>query len=159
MKNPDRRLSPRYGRSNQPMYHDIIAADSRPTPAVFREYSEVDIDVPDAPRARYVDKKFFDLEIERRWPRVWQLACREEQIAEVGDCLAYESPGASLLLVRNRENEIKAFYNTCRHRGIKLCAADTSVRDLRCPYHDFTWNLDGTLAKVPSRWDFPQIKD
>jgi nitrite reductase/ring-hydroxylating ferredoxin subunit len=159
VKSIDCKSSPEYRRSYQPMYQEIIAADTRPTPAIFREYSEVDIDMPRVPRARYVDKKFFDLEIERLWPRVWQLACREEQIPEIGDCLTYESPGASLLLVRGQENEIKAFYNTCRHRGMKLCAADTSVRELRCPYHGFTWNLDGTLAKVPSRWDFPQIRD
>jgi phenylpropionate dioxygenase-like ring-hydroxylating dioxygenase large terminal subunit len=141
------------------MYQEVIAADTRPSPSVFREYSELDIDFPAVPRARYTDKAFFQLEIERMWPRVWQIACREEQIPEAGDCLVYESPGASLLLVRGRQNEIKAFYNTCLHRGMKLCAADTSVQQLRCPYHGFTWNLDGTLAKVPARWDFPQIKD
>jgi phenylpropionate dioxygenase-like ring-hydroxylating dioxygenase large terminal subunit len=150
--------SPSHRRSNLPMYQDIIDADARPAPAVFREYSEIDVDVPTVPRARYTDKAFFDLELERMWPRVWQLACREEQIPETGDCLLYESPGASLLLVRSSDSEIKGYYNTCRHRGMKLCAADTSVRLIRCPYHGFTWNLDGTLAKIPSAWDFPHIK-
>jgi nitrite reductase/ring-hydroxylating ferredoxin subunit len=149
--------SPSHRQSDLPMYQEIIGADARPAPAVFREYSEVNIDVPRVPRARYTDKAFFDLEIERMWPRVWQLACREEEIPEVGDCLLYESPGASLLLVRSSESEIKGYYNTCRHRGMKLCAADTSLRQIRCPYHGFTWNLDGTLARIPSAWDFPQI--
>lgn len=149
--------SPSHRRSGLPMYQEIISADARPAPAVFREYSEVNIDVPTVPRARYFDKAFFHLEIERMWPRVWQLACREEEIVEVGDCLLYESPGASLLLVRSSESEIKCYYNTCRHRGMKLCAADTSLSQIRCPYHGFTWNLDGTLAKIPSPWDFPQI--
>ncbi len=141
------------------MYQEIIAGDVRPAPAVFREYSEVDVDFPAVPRARYTEKAFFDAEIARMWPRVWQLACREEQIPEVGDCLLYESPGASILVVRSAPAEIRAFYNTCRHRGMKLCAADTSVRQIRCPYHGFTWNLDGSLAWAPARWDFPQVKD
>jgi phenylpropionate dioxygenase-like ring-hydroxylating dioxygenase large terminal subunit len=152
------KFAPAHRRSGVPMYQEIISADPRPAPPVLREYSEVDIDMPTLPRSRYVDKHFFDLEVERMWSRVWQLACREEQIPDVGDCLVYESPGASILLVRNRKDEIKAFYNSCRHRGMKLCAADTSVKHLRCPYHGFTWNLDGELVKVPSRWDFPQLE-
>lgn len=139
------------------MYQEVVSADVRAAPAVFREYSEVNIDIPTVPRARYVDKAFFDLEIARMWPRVWQLACREEEIPEVGDCLPYESPGASLLLVRSGESEIKGYYNTCRHRGMKLCAAEANFSQIRCPYHGFTWNLDGTLARIPSAWDFPHI--
>jgi phenylpropionate dioxygenase-like ring-hydroxylating dioxygenase large terminal subunit len=150
--------TPSHRRSELPMYQEIIDADARPAPPVFREYSEVNINIPSVPRARYIDKAFFDLEIERMWPRVWQIACREEQLPEVGDCLLYESPGASLLIVRSSETDIKCYYNTCRHRGMKLCAADTSVRQIRCPYHGFTWNLDGGLAKIPHAWDFPQIK-
>jgi phenylpropionate dioxygenase-like ring-hydroxylating dioxygenase large terminal subunit len=140
------------------MYQDVIAADSRPSPPVFREYSELNIDIPSVPRERYVSQDFFNLEIERLWPRVWQLACREEQIPEVGDCLTYDSPGASLFLVRCSAQEIKAYYNTCPHRGMRLCASDTSVSQIRCPYHGFTWHLDGSLAYSPARWDFPQLK-
>jgi len=141
------------------MYQEIIAGDVRKAPDVFREYAETDIGIPTIPRARYVDKAFFDAEIARMWPRVWQLACREEQIPEVGDCLLYESPGASILLVRNAPNDIKAFYNTCRHRGMRLCSSNTSVSMIRCPYHGFTWNLDGRIARIPARWDFPQVQN
>jgi phenylpropionate dioxygenase-like ring-hydroxylating dioxygenase large terminal subunit len=159
MKSSQRRTAPDYRRSGLPMYQEIIAADARQAPDLFREYSETDVDVPTVPRARYIDKAFFDAEITRMWPRVWQLACREEQIPEVGDCLLYESPGASILIVRSAPDEIKAFYNTCRHRGMKLCAADTSVSKLRCPYHGFTWHLDGRIAYIPARWDFPHLQD
>lgn len=159
MTDPGSKGAPAYRRSERPMYQQVIAGDARPAPAIFREYSQLDIDIPSVPRARYTDKAFFDLELERLWPHVWQLACREEQIPEVGDCVLYESPGASLVLVRSSTDTIKAFYNTCRHRGMKLCAADTSLRQIRCPYHGFTWDLDGGLKHVPARWDFPQIKN
>jgi phenylpropionate dioxygenase-like ring-hydroxylating dioxygenase large terminal subunit len=151
--------APTYRASDQPMYQDVIAADIRPAPAVFREYSEVDVNVPRVPRSRYISKAFFDLEIERMWPRVWQLACREEQIPEAGDCVLYESPGASFIIARGDDGKIRAFYNSCLHRGMRLCAADTSVSELKCPYHGFTWNLDGSLAKIPAKWDFSHVKD
>jgi nitrite reductase/ring-hydroxylating ferredoxin subunit len=142
-----------------PTYQEIIAQDPRPGGAVFADCPETAVDFPEVPRERYLSKAFFDLEIERMWPRVWQLACREEQIPEVGDCLLYESPGASLVIVRAEPDLIKAFYNTCLHRGMRLCQSDTSVRQLRCPYHGFTWNLDGTLARVPAKWDFPHLDE
>jgi nitrite reductase/ring-hydroxylating ferredoxin subunit len=148
---------PRYGTGALPTYQEIIAADARPGSAVFRECSMVDVDFPRVPRERYTSKAFFDLEVERMWSRVWQIACREEQIPEIGDCVLYESPGASLIVTRSSETEIKAYYNTCLHRGMRLCATDTSVQQFRCPYHGFTWNLDGALVKVPAKWDFPHL--
>ena len=140
-------------------YQEIIARDLRPGGEPFTECPETAVDFPEVPRERYISKEFFDLEIERMWPRVWQIACREEQIPEVGDCLLYDSPGASLIIVRSADDTIKAFYNTCLHRGMRLCHADTNVRQLRCPYHGFTWNLDGSLARVPAKWDFPYLDE
>src|ERR1700733_8734964 len=99
--------APEYRNSDLPMYQQIVSADVRAAPGIFREYSQIDIDVPSVPRARYTDKAFFDLEVARMWSRVWQLACREEQIPEVGDCLVYESPGASLFIVRSSPTLIK----------------------------------------------------
>ena len=107
------------------MYQDIIAARRAKGARRLSRVCGNRHQHPDVPRARYVDKAFFDAEIARMWPRVWQLACREEQIPEVGDCLLYESPGASILVVRSAPDEIKAFYNTCRHRGMRLCVART----------------------------------
>ncbi len=159
MTQPTPKGVPEYRNSDLPMYQQIVSEDVRAAPGIFREYSQIDIDVPSVPRARYTDKAFFDLEVARMWSRVWQLACREEQIPEVGDCLVYESPGASLFIVRSSPTLIKAFYNTCRHRGMRLCASDTSMAQIRCPYHGFTWNLDGSLKSVPAAWDFPQIKN
>jgi phenylpropionate dioxygenase-like ring-hydroxylating dioxygenase large terminal subunit len=142
-----------------PTYQEVVAADSRPAPPIFAPGPEVDPGFDTVPRARYTDKNFFDLEMQRLWPRIWQLACREEQIPETGDCLVYESPGASILLVRSAADEIKGYYNTCLHRGMKLCAADTSVQKIRCPYHGFAWDLDGRIAHIPARADFPKVQE
>jgi len=153
------RVEPDYRDSSAPAYQQVIAGDPRPAPPLFTEYAESDVPVRRVPRAQYTDPAFAALERERMWSRVWQMACREEQIPEAGDCLLYEAPGASLIIVRTDDDTIKAYYNSCLHRGMKLCATDTSVTKLTCPFHGFSWNLDGSLAHVPSRWDFPQVEE
>ena len=152
--------APRDARiTSLPNYQEVVASDVRPAPPLAAARAGVDPGFDAVPRSRYTDKAFFDRETALLWPRVWQIACREEQIPEAGDCLVYESPGASILVVRGESGAIKAYYNTCMHRGMKLCMADTSVRQIRCPYHGFTWHLDGRIAQVPARADFPKVKD
>ena len=72
------------------------------------------------PKERYVSRDFFDLEMERLWPRVWQMACREEEVPRVGDFLEYVIGDQSILVTRSGTDTIRAFYNTCPHRGTRL---------------------------------------
>ena len=109
--------------------------------------------------ARYTSREFHELEKRLLWSRVWQMACRLEEIPEVGDTTLYEICDKSVLIVRSGPDEVRAFWNSCRHRGRQLITDPGFVQQLRCPFHGFTWNLDGSLAYVPSRWDFPQIED
>src|SRR4051812_12958361 len=69
------------------------------------------------PVKRYYDEEFFRLEQERLWPHVWQMACRLEQIPNVGDWIEYSNAGHSVIVVRTKDG-IKAFHNACRHRGV-----------------------------------------
>ena len=69
------------------------------------------------PGARYTSQEFFDLEMERLWPRVWQVACREEEIPNSGDFLEYLIGDQSILVVRADGDDIRAFFNACPHRG------------------------------------------
>ena len=153
------RIAPDYRTSPSPAYQAVIANDPKPAPALFREYAETDVDCAVVPRAHYTSPEFAKLEMEKMWPKVWQMACRAEQIPEPGDVLVYNSPGASLLIVHTETGAIKAYYNSCLHRGMQLCAENTSVNKLACPFHGFTWNLDGSLAHIPARWDFPHIEE
>jgi phenylpropionate dioxygenase-like ring-hydroxylating dioxygenase large terminal subunit len=86
------------------------------------------------------------------------MACREEDIPEVGDHEVYEVGPISILVVRTGPDEIKAFHNACLHRGRRLRAEAGRFSQIRCPFHGWTWNLDGTLAEIPCRWDFPDLK-
>ena len=84
--------------------------------------SEVPLAVVDAdrvPAARYYDQAFFDLECEHLWPRVWQMACRLDEIPNVGDFVEYENLGKSVIVVRTRDGGVTAFHNACRHRGVQ----------------------------------------
>jgi phenylpropionate dioxygenase-like ring-hydroxylating dioxygenase large terminal subunit len=113
---------------------------------------EIDVD-------RYISRDIAELEKERIWKKVWQMACREEEIPEVGDSIVYDIADISILVLRAAPGEIKAFYNVCLHQGRLLRDGPCHDKEVRCPYHSFTWNLDGSLKSVPSRWDFPQIQD
>lgn len=108
---------------------------------------------------RYTSRAFYDLEVRKLWPRVWQFACWTGDIPNAGDIYVYRNVGQSVLVVRQREGAVRAFVNSCLHRGRELCDDHTSQLELRCPYHGFTWKLNGTLRSIPSRQDFPQIED
>ena len=102
------------------------------------------------PRERYYDREFFELEKEHLWPRVWQVACRLEEIPEPGDFVEYEICDDSVLVVRQPDRSVKAFHNACRHRATQLCKGAGRLRggQIVCPFHGWRWNLDGTNSFV-----------
>ncbi|MEZ4330969.1 MAG: aromatic ring-hydroxylating dioxygenase subunit alpha [Myxococcota bacterium] len=104
------------------------------------------VERPEAiPAARYADPAFFALEAERLWPRVWQMACRLEEIPELGDYVEYEILGQSVIVVRTGPERIEAFHNACRHRGMRLVQGRGNARSgFVCPFHGWCWNPDGS---------------
>src|SRR5688572_10067013 len=79
------------------------------------------IEHPDrARKERYVDPAFFELEAEQLWPRVWQMACRLEEIPEPGDFVEYSILDQSVIVLRTDDLTVRAFQNACRHRGVKV---------------------------------------
>jgi phenylpropionate dioxygenase-like ring-hydroxylating dioxygenase large terminal subunit len=100
------------------------------------------------PRERYFDRDFFELENEKLWPRVWQMACRLEEIPNVGDFVEYRVVQYSVVVVRTRADEVKAYQNQCRHRGTQLAQGCGTFRggQIVCPFHAWRWNLDGSPA-------------
>lgn len=140
---------------------EIIASDGDHAPAHLTEQSYSFIGDADIPFARYTSRAFFAKEEEKLWGHVWQWACREDDIPEAGDYFVYEIVEKSVLVVRTESGEIKAYPNACLHRGTQLKPAGSCGRskELRCPFHGFTWSLDGKLTDVPCRWDFPHVRD
>lgn len=152
----DNGVAPRHDRHPGDTYEDILDRDSRPIPAYLREGRLPDVGVEPVAASRYFDRAFFEQEAQHLWPRVWQMACRDEDIPNVGDYHIYEILGKSLILVRTPGGAIKALYNSCLHRGRKLVTLNGCKNEFRCPYHGFTWALDGAFKENPIGWDFPQ---
>jgi phenylpropionate dioxygenase-like ring-hydroxylating dioxygenase large terminal subunit len=136
---------------------DLIDGDRRPVPDALRATSTVEHDDTDIPRDRYISRRYHELEMKHMWNRVWQMACREEHIPEVGDHVVYELGDMSLIVTRTGVDRIQAFHNSCLHRGTQLRTGPGRVEQFRCPFHGFTWNLDGTLKEIPCEWDFLHV--
>lgn len=150
-------LSPRGNRSGGLTYQELLDTDSRPVPVVLRLQNPLPAGVQKVDVARYISRDYHELEKERLWSRVWQMACREEEIPEVGSYTVYDITDKSYLVVRTAPDTIKAFYNACRHRGRQLRERPGRSHDLRCPFHGWCWNLDGSLKEIPCQWDFPGV--
>ena len=144
-------------RSPGPAYQSILLADATPPPTPLREeaYSWVDSDQVDIDR--YVTREFQQLEAERLWPSTWQMACRLEHIPEVGDHIVYEICNISLVVVRTEPDQVRALHNSCLHRGTTLVEGDGNAAFFKCPFHGFSWNLDGSFRGMPASWDFPHV--
>ncbi len=110
------------------------------------------------PAQRYYDEAFYRLENEHLWPHVWQMACRLEQIPDVGDWVEYSNLGQSVLIVRTADG-VKAYHNACRHRGVpiaggygndcgKVASGNCAQSGFVCPFHGWRWNMDGENTLV-----------
>ena len=125
------------------------------------------------PSAWYHEDAVFKVEKERLFQREWFAACREQELPKPGDHRVLAVFGESVLLLRNRDGELRAFYNVCRHRGARLCAAPgepqgtwgvslaggvTSGRMIVCPYHQWSYDLNGALIAAPHLAANPDFK-
>jgi Rieske 2Fe-2S family protein len=103
------------------------------------------------PARYYIDPDYYRAELERFFGAMWFYAGRAEEIPGRGDYVLREVAGESLIVVRGERGEINAFYNVCRHRGTRLCEATSGSTGatIRCPYHAWTYDLDGRLVGAP----------
>lgn len=105
---------------------------------------------------RYTSREFAEKEWEHIWTRVWLLLGREDEIPDPGDWQQEPVGRESILMVRQKDGGIRAFYNVCQHRGQQLVSEEKGhVRRFVCPYHSWAWNTDGTLDFVQDPDDFP----
>src|SRR4029079_11318494 len=109
------------------------------------------MDLPDRVRKeRYYDPDFYELEAEQLWPRVWQMACRLEEIPQPNDFAEYEILDQSVIVVRTDDGGVRAFQNACRHRGVRVVQGHGSCTNgFVCPFHGWCYGPDGTNTHVP----------
>ncbi len=146
-------------RSPDTSYTEYLSQDSKKVPDFMVEENFEYLGSEDIDTSRYISREFFEKEKDCMWTRVWQFACRVEDIPEVGDSLVYDILDWSFLIVRSDKDTIKAFYNSCLHRGRRLKSERGFGDQLECPFHGFCWHLDGSHKFTPAPWDFPHIKD
>ena len=159
MSSPDQVLSSDLiARRPHPSVQEVFETDRNPAPAIMREESPaVGQSSDDVSVERYFSKDWHDREVEKIWRKCWQLACRVEQIPNVGDHVVYDIVHDSLIVTRTGPDEIRAYVNACLHRGTLLCKEDGCTKQFRCPFHGWTWTLDGKLSIIPGQWDFPHV--
>jgi phenylpropionate dioxygenase-like ring-hydroxylating dioxygenase large terminal subunit len=97
----------------------------------------------------YSDPAVLRLERERIFRRSWQYAGRGDQVAEPGSYFTCDAGGIPLVVVRDGDGVLRAFLNVCRHRGSLVCEGAGRRATLQCPYHAWTYGLDGTLRSAP----------
>lgn len=116
------------------------------------------IEVPDRiPKERYYDRTFYDMEAELLWPRVWQMACRLEEIPRAGDFVEYEILDQSVAVVRDEDMGVRAYQNACRHRGVKVVeGSGTLASGFTCPFHGWCYGLDGANTFVSQSKSFSE---
>ena len=97
------------------------------------------------PARYYLDQEIFELEKERIFFRSWQLAGHVSQLSQPGSYFSVELLGERLFFIRGEDDEIRGFYNVCRHRAHGLVEGSGCKQVITCPYHAWTYALDGTL--------------
>ena len=111
------------------------------------------------PKGRYVDQEFLELELERLFPRTWLMACRLEEVAQVGAFVELEVGDESIVVVRSDPTRVRAFFNSCRHRGTRLVRGTGRLGEFRCPFHAWRWDLEGSLTDRPDDAHFAARPD
>ena len=111
--------------------------------------------LPDIPAGRYTNPKFFDLERQHIWGKSWLFAAHIDEIPEPGTFMTWEQANQPVLIVHTEEEEIKAFYNVCSHRGAPVVREPRGKRlRLTCSYHGWSYSLDGDLKAIKDPQDF-----
>jgi len=96
----------------------------------------------------YRDPKFLQIEREQVFHKTWQFMCHEEKLRKPGSYFAMDVQGQSIVAMRGSDGELRAFYNVCKHRGHELLKGEGKTRFVTCPYHAWTYNLDGSLREA-----------
>jgi choline monooxygenase len=103
------------------------------------------------PSAWYTDERFLELERDTVFANSWQYACRLDQVREPGQFVTLELAGEPLVVVRGDDGVLRGFFNVCRHHAAAVVTeAEGRTKRLRCPYHGWTYGLDGALKAAPA---------
>jgi phenylpropionate dioxygenase-like ring-hydroxylating dioxygenase large terminal subunit len=132
-----------------------VAIVDQQRPALHVPYA---MEYPDrAPKQRYYEADFYAMECELLWPRVWQMACRLEEIPQPFDFVTYEFLDQSVIVLRADDGSVRAYQNTCRHRGVQLVEGSGRCESgFTCPFHGWCYGVDGANTFVTRQQTFAE---
>ena len=114
--------------------------------------------LPDIPGGRYTDPEFLKLEDEGLWKKSWLYAGHSDQLPEKGSWFLTKITGSPIIVLRTLKDEVRAFYNTCAHRGAPLVKEESGTdRGFVCGYHGWSYTLEGKLVAVRDKRDFVDL--
>lgn len=109
-------------------------------------------------KVAYISRDIVRLEAEKLWPKVWQVACRSEEIPRPGDFVEYQIARQSLIVVRTAQDTIRSFHNVCQHRGRRLVNGSGNTKGFRCGYHGWRYDLNGACAEIADGSDYVSLR-
>lgn len=118
-------------------------------PKQYLEVRKPRVEASTLPPQCYTSEAFFRREQETLFRKNWQFVCRAERLKKVGSYICHESHGRSVIIIRSKDNQVKAFTNSCRHRGSRLLNDAGECGRIVCPYHSWVYALDGQLIGTP----------
>lgn len=114
--------------------------------------------LPDIPAGRYTDPAFFELEQTHIWQKSWLFAAHIDELPSPGSYRRWDNAGQPVVIVHGDDGVIRAFYNTCRHRGAPVVTEESGRRArLTCKYHGWTYTHQGDLVSVRDPEDFSDL--
>lgn len=157
----DTKPAPGQAREIGPSLKEQLLADPTPPPTALLAEDYAFRGDDDIPYAVYTSVDYAIAEQRTMWSKVWQWACHVDHIPAAGRYYVYDVADLSAIVVRTESGAIKAYANACMHRGTQLKQPGTcgKSKNFRCPFHGWTWSLDGDLVDLPQRWDFPHVTE
>ena len=126
-----------------------------------KEHTEIpnDWDRSGLPAWSFFNNEMFEAEKDLLFRRHWQLICHSNDIPNAGDFVTWNLIGERALVIRGKDGKIRAFHNLCKHRGSRVIADDagTCKSTITCPFHGWTYNLDGTLRGASRPSSLPKL--
>lgn len=134
---------------DQPLVLPPVESSSMFSPAAYAGVRRPLAEAETMPPWCYTSEAFYRREVERVFTKVWNFIGRDDRIPNPGDYFTLEFVGIPVVVVRDREGGVRAFANTCRHRGSLVAQGEGNCRAFKCPYHSWAYGLSGELLSAP----------
>lgn len=118
-------------------------------------------DLPPVPAGRYADPEFSRLEVQEVFGRSWLMVAHADQVRQPGDYLVLTQIATPVVVVRGHDGVLRAYHNTCKHRGARLVEGPcgNTGRRMTCPYHSWVYDLEGSLVGYPDAANFRELDE